>query len=143
MNSKSQNRQSATLQNKMSECEKLVELLNSYAKSKDIPDDIKNDLRLVTEEIFVNIINYAYKSADTQSVDIEFNSNTESVSITFIDTGIAFNPITDCEKDIEKNDHCEGGMGIHLIMSLSDHQKYDRIGQRNVFTITKYYTKKQ
>ena len=143
MNSKLQNRQSATLQNKMSECEKLVELLNSYAKSKDMPDDIKNDLRLVTEEIFVNIINYAYKSADTQSVDIEFNSNTESVSITFIDTGIAFNPITDCKKDIEKNDHCEGGMGIHLIMSLTDDQEYNRVDQRNVFTIIKYYTKKQ
>ena len=142
MNSKSQNRQSATLQNKIAECEKLVDLWTSYAKSNNIPDDIKNDLRLVTEEIFANIINYAHKSDDIQSVDIEFSSGTDSISITFTDTGIAFNPIVDCNKDIEQDDHCEGGMGIHLIMSLTDHQEYNRINQRNVFTVTKYYTEK-
>lgn len=142
MNSKSQNRQSATLQNKMAECEKLVDLWTNYAKSNNIPDDIKNDLRLVTEEIFANIINYAHKSDDIQSVDIEFSSDTDSISITFTDTGIAFNPIVDCNKDIEQDDHCEGGMGIHLIMSLTDHQEYNRINQHNVFTVTKYYTEK-
>jgi anti-sigma regulatory factor (Ser/Thr protein kinase) len=142
MNSKSQNRQSATLQNKIAECEKLVDLWTNYAKSNNIPDDIKNDLRLATEEIFANIINYAHKSDDIQSVDIEFSSNTDSISITFTDTGIAFNPIVNCNKDIEQDDHCEGGMGIHLIMSLTDHQEYNRINQHNVFTVTKYYTKK-
>ena len=142
MNSKSQNRQSVTLQNKIAECEKLVDLWTNYAKSNNIPDDIKNDLRLVTEEIFANIINYAHKSDDIQSVDIAFSSDTDSISITFTDTGIAFNPIVDCNKDIEQDDHCEGGMGIHLIMSLTDHQEYNRINQRNVFTVTKYYTEK-
>jgi len=142
MNSKSQNRQSATLQNKIAECEKLVDLWTNYAKSNNIPDDIKNDLRLVTEEIFANIINYAHESDDIQSVDIEFSSDTDSISITFTDTGIAFNPIVDCNKDIEQDDHCEGGMGIHLIMSLTDHQEYNRINQHNVFTVTKYYTEK-
>lgn len=142
MNSKSQNRQSATLQNKIAECEKLVDLWTNYAKSNNIPDDIKNDLRLVTEEIFANIINYAHKSDDIQSVDIEFSSDTDSISITFTDTGIAFNPVVDCNKDIEQDDHCEGGMGIHLIMSLTDHQEYNRINQHNVFTVTKYYTEK-
>jgi len=142
MNSKSQNCQSATLQNKIAECEKLVDLWTNYAKSNNIPDDIKNDLRLVTEEIFANIINYAHESDDIQSVDIEFSSDTDSISITFTDTGIAFNPIVDCNKDIEQDDHCEGGMGIHLIMSLTDHQEYNRINQHNVFTVTKYYTEK-
>lgn len=143
MKSKSQNHQSATLQNKTTECEKLAELLIDYTKSNGISDDITNDLRLIAEEIFVNIINYAYESNDMRSIAIDFSSNTDSISVTFTDTGIAFNPITDCDKDIEKDDHCEGGMGINLIMSLSDHQEYNRINQRNVFTVTKYYTEKQ
>ena len=143
MKSTSHDHQSATLQNKTTECEKLTELLIDYTKSNGIPDDITNDLRLVTEEIFVNIINYAYESNDIQPITIDFSSNTDSISVTFTDTGIAFNPITDCDKYIEKDDHCEGGMGIHLIMSLSDHQEYSRIDQRNVFTVTKYYTKQQ
>jgi anti-sigma regulatory factor (Ser/Thr protein kinase) len=48
--------------------------------------------------------------------------------------------LTDCSSNLDTNDHCNGGMGIPLIKSLTDKQKYIRIDKRNVFTVTKHYT---
>lgn len=141
MNLSQLHKQTFVVQSRTSECAHLVELLAAFIKSNDIPDKINNDLRLVLEEAFVNIVDYAHPKDKDHSITVEFNNNADSISITFIDSGIAFNPLTDCGANIETDDHCEGGMGIHIIKSLIDEQKYDRIKQHNVFTVTKHYTK--
>ena len=135
------NKQTIALQNKTSECGKLADFLTAFINSNDISGEIHNDLRLVLEEAFINVVTYAYSKEKNHSVTIEFIHSVNSISITFTDTGIAFNPLTDCDTSIETDDHCEGGMGIHIIKSLTDQQEYDRIEQRNVFTVTKHYTK--
>jgi len=134
------NVQSITLQNKISDSSKLFDFLTQYARTFKIPDETYNDLRLVLEETFVNIASYAYEKDDTQTISVELKSTADEISITFTDTGIAFNPLTKSTSCMETNDHCEGGMGIHIIKSLSDHQEYNRAGQSNVFTVTKHYT---
>jgi len=135
------NIQIISLHNKLSDSSKLSDFLASYAKTYMIPDDIYNDLRLVLEEAFVNIASYAFTKGDTQTITVEINSTTEEISITFRDAGIAFDPLTMTEDRIETDDHSKGGMGIHIIKSLTDHQKYCRVGHSNVFTVTKHYTK--
>jgi len=141
MNKQVLNRQTISLQNKISDSGKLSDFLTEYAKTFEISDEIYHDLRLAIEEAFVNIASYAYAKEDQQTVAIELSHTSNEISITFTDTGIAFNPLTDPAESKGTDDHCEGGMGIHLIKSLTDQQKYNRIKQRNVFTVTKYYTK--
>ena len=119
----------------------LSDFLTEHVKTFEIPDEIYNDLRLVLEEAFVNIASYAYTEKDNQPVTIELSNTQNEISITFTDTGIAFNPLTDPAECKDTDDHCEGGMGIHIIKSLTDHQEYNRVGQSNVFTVTKHYTK--
>jgi serine/threonine-protein kinase RsbW len=134
-------RQIISLQNRVSESIKLSEFLSEYVKAFNIPDETFNDLRLAVEETFVNIASYAYGKDDSQSITVELNNADHEVSVTFTDTGIAFDPLTEAAECLTSDDHCEGGMGIHLIKSLSDRQEYDRVGQSNVFTITKHYTR--
>ena len=134
-------KQTFVVQNRISECCDLADMLAEFIKLNDIPDEINHDLRLVLEEAFVNIVNYACPGDKDHSITIEFNNSADSISITFIDTGLAFNPLTDCSINIETDNHCEGGMGIHIIKSLTDQQEYDRIERHNVFTVTKHYTK--
>lgn len=134
------NVQSITLKNKISDSSKLFDFLTQYVKTFKIPDETYNDLRLVLEETFVNIASYAYEKDDTQTISVELKSTADEISITFTDTGVAFNPLTEATDCTETDDHCEGGMGIHIIKSLSDHQEYNRAGQSNVFTVTKHYT---
>jgi anti-sigma regulatory factor (Ser/Thr protein kinase) len=143
MNNQQQSKQVLTLQNTISDAGKLAEFLADYVKKFEIADEIYNDLRLVAEETFVNIASYAYTGQAQQTVTIELNSTADKISITFTDTGIAFNPLTDAAECNESDDHCEGGMGIHLITSLSDHQEYSRDGQSNVFMLTKHYTNQE
>ena len=141
MNNQPRNRQSITVKNNTSECDRLSAFLTDYESSNNIPDEIQHDLRLVLEEVFVNITNYAFPSGETHTVSIEISNTANAISITFIDDGIAFNPLIDCNNEIDADDHGEGGMGIYLIKSLTDQQEYSRIEQRNVFTVTKHYTK--
>lgn len=141
MNDQQQNKQALTLQSSISDAGKLAEFLAEYVKKFGITDAIYQDLRLVVEETFINIASYAFVENSSQSVTIELSNNADEISITFTDTGIAFNPLTDATECKESDDHCEGGMGIQIITSLTDHQEYNRVGQSNVFTVTKHYTK--
>lgn len=159
MNKQTASRRSITLQSEISETNKLSEFLSEclserlseclaeQAKTCTIPQATYDDLRLISEETFTNIVNYAYANNsytnpdnNSQTIKIDFQQSSKSINITFTDSGFAFNPITDCDIDIEENDCCEGGMGIQIIKSLSDHLQYDRINERNVFTLSKHYT---
>ena len=136
------NRQSISLRNTTSDAGKLSDFLTTYAKSFNISDESYNDLRLILEEVFINITSYACIKNE-QTIKVELNSTTTEINVTFTDSGIAFNPLTDVTECQETDDHCDGGMGIQIIKSLSDHLDYKRIEQHNVFTITKHYTKQQ
>ena len=149
MNDSSHNSKSIIVHNTLADCDKVAHFLTSYLASYidtiDASDELQNELRLVVEETFVNIASYAFPDRGTHSISIELQSHSSEagneISVTFTDSGITFNPLTDCNVDLDTDDHCEGGMGIHLIKSLTDRQQYDRIEQRNVFTVTKHYTK--
>ena len=132
--------QTITVKSEITENSTLADFLQQYLKSSKIPAEILADLRLVLEEIFANITCYAYPPDEPGTVILELSHTDSSICMTFIDTGRAFNPVTDFEGLDESDDHCQGGMGIHFIKSLTDHQEYNRIGQRNVFTVTKHYT---
>ncbi|VAW53404.1 hypothetical protein MNBD_GAMMA05-349 [hydrothermal vent metagenome] len=134
------NKQKIIIDNSSADSDALTKFIGSYTSAQNIPEILLKDLRLVSEEIFINIVNYAYPENETHKITIELWHTENSINITFIDTGRAFNPLVGCTPSIETDDHCEGGMGIHLIKSLTDNQKYNRINERNIFTITKHYT---
>lgn len=141
MDNKVQQTRSITLQNKPEDSSKLADFLSDCATAYKIPDDAYNDLRLALEETFINIICYAFENNAMQTINIEASYTEGEIRFTFTDSGIAFNPLSRASDSIETNDHCAGGMGIHIIRSLTDQQQYDRVGQSNVFTVTKHYTK--
>jgi len=143
MNKQAPDRKTLALLNASSECTKLHESLMAFAQTHAIPDEICNDLRLAVEETFINAINYAYQDNKPHTITVEFSDAGDKIAITFTDSGTAFNPLTDYGEMPTESDHCEGGMGIHIIKSLTDYQEYHRINQHNVFTITKLYTKKK
>jgi anti-sigma regulatory factor (Ser/Thr protein kinase) len=140
MNNHTPSKQSIFLLNKPSDTGKLSNFLSTYAKSFNISGESYNDLRLIAEEVFINITSYA-RMDNEQTIKIELSNTPTEINVTFTDSGIAFNPLTDATECKGTDDHCQGGMGIQIIKSLSDHLDYKRIEQHNVFTITKHYTK--
>lgn len=140
MNDQELIRQTIVIHNKLSDCEKLFDLLNKFIKAHNVDDETFNDIKLAAEETFANIVNYAYPDNKTYNITAELNISSNKISLTFTDAGVAFNPLSDSAKSFNEERLDEGGMGIPIIRSLTDHQQYNRIDEHNVFTITKHYT---
>lgn len=127
-----------TVINDLSECKKLSSFLSSFISNEKLPDNIFTDLKLVIEEVFSNIVTHAYSDSQTHDITVILNHHGKKISLQITDNGIAFNPLTDAPAYNEKTDHAEGGMGIHIIKSLTDKQAYQRLNKRNILTLTKF-----
>ena len=78
-----------------------------------------NRIRLSCEELFVNIINYAYPDK-TGSIEISCDETGEKkgLRIEIADSGIAFDPLSCAPEDTTKlpiEQRTIGGLGIHLV----------------------------
>ena len=97
-------------------------------------------LDLIVEEIFVNIASYAY-SPNTGSVKILIEAKEEplTVSLTFIDSGVPYNPLEKSDPDINLsvNDRQIGGLGIFITKNLVNDISYRFVDGQNVLQLTK------
>ena len=97
-------------------------------------------LDLVIEEIFVNVASYAY-APNTGSVKIliEVKEEPLTVSLTFIDSGVPYNPLEKSDPDINLSvdDRQIGGLGIFLTKNLVDDISYKFIDGQNILQLTK------
>ena len=98
---------------------------------------------LIVEEIFVNVASYAY-APNTGSVKILIEAKEEphTVSLTFIDSGVPYNPLEKSDPDINLSvdDRQIGGLGIFLTKNLVDEISYKFVDSQNILQLTKSLT---
>lgn len=95
---------------------------------------------MVIDELFTNIDSYGYadKKGDiTVRVDISDDKN--RVTLTFIDSGIPFNPLIEENPDMDRVKSKEqiGGLGIYMVKNTMDDMEYEYKNNQNIFTLTK------
>lgn len=103
--------------------------------------ELVNKVALASEEILVNIINYAYPDNHGDlSISCLKNEDTEGVTVVFTDDGIAFNPLAKVDPDITKpvEEREIGGLGIYMVKKLMDNVNYERSDNKNILTIKKF-----
>ena len=97
-------------------------------------------LDLIVEEIFINIASYAY-TPNTGLVKILLNIETAplAISLTFIDSGIPYNPLEQSDPDVNLpvDDRQIGGLGIFLTKNIADDISYQFVDGQNVLQLTK------
>jgi serine/threonine-protein kinase RsbW len=102
------------------------------------PANLVQDIRLVLEEIFTNIVFHAYPGSEGTVRITCFRSSDRHYRIQFNDSGIPFDPLTfevsDLGQDLSERD--VGGLGIHLVRQLAHAIHYHREGRRNLLTVT-------
>ena len=93
-------------------------------------------LKLCTEEIFVNVASYAYGS-DTGLITVTAQGSTDPLSV--IDSGTPFDPLTkpDPAKDRPLSQAKKGGLGIFITKSFMDEVSYAYQDGKNILTIRK------
>jgi serine/threonine-protein kinase RsbW len=95
--------------------------------------DAAHDLRLVIEEACVNVMRHAWKGFEVPGeLSLEIQStrlgSDPALKIEVSDHGVAFNPLAAETPDLlmPAQERPIGGLGIHLIRSLTDEQHYSR-----------------
>ncbi len=119
----------------------LQEALTECGASKKVIRQIK----LCVEEIYINIVNYAYTPAVGQA-RITFDSSGSPggspplrAIISFIDSGKPYDPLAKEDPDIglDLDDTPIGGLGIFLVKETMDDVRYEYTDGQNIFTMEK------
>ncbi len=99
-------------------------------------------VELAVEELLINICSYAYPQGGEGWVQIECHPEKRDGGIFFCvrvrDWGPPFNPFTDArvpDLGLPANARPVGGLGIHLIKSVTARQGYERRDGANVATL--------
>ena len=138
--------QTLSIEAKVENLKDVICFLDSRLEELDCPVKAQIQLDVAVEELFVNIAHYAYGN-ETGMATIVFDHNQadNSVSITFIDSGIPYNPLLKPDPDVtlSAEERQIGGLGIFMVKkSVSDIQyKYE--DGHNILTIIKCLTEKK
>jgi len=113
--------------------------LEELLQRQSIDHGTTMELVLVIEEVLTNIRKYA-QLPDDASIELSLHIGPENIVLECADEGVAFNPFLDAHRallgaDIDSAEI--GGLGVHLIIQLTDKQSYERSAGKNIVTIEK------
>ena len=123
----------------LSSMSELFEKLEQYWQSlafDNATDLDKNTVKLLLEEIFVNIVHYGNCKDSEVKISLALCQADPALHLVLQleDTGNAFNPLLDAPETtlgLSSEQAPIGGLGVHLIKSMSIKQKYQRNNHRN------------
>ncbi len=95
---------------------------------------------LAVEEIFLNIVNYAYRPKDGDAtVRCSIGGDPLQIIIQFLDKGHPYNPLERKEPnlDLTAEEREIGGLGIFLVKKSMDSVEYVYQEGKNILTIIK------
>lgn len=128
------------LESKLESLDTLNGFVHQIIQNSPCTEQQQIQIDLVVEELFVNIVNYAYPdSMGMVQVECKLSGDAGQVIIQFKDQGIEFNPLA--RKEIDVHDEFErrsvGGLGIYLAKKYTNSIEYERTDGSNVLTIMK------
>jgi sigma-B regulation protein RsbU (phosphoserine phosphatase) len=112
--------------------------MDTYHAAKEV----REKFMLIAEEIFVNIVDYAFTEDDfdrvvTVKFDVKHFDDKEYFQVTFADRGKMYDPLKTPDPDLAASiqEREIGGLGIFMSKKLSDYMKYERTNGKNVLRI--------
>lgn len=121
----------------------ITDFINEQLEAFDCPMKAQTQIDIAVDEIFSNIAHYAYtaKTGDA-TVRIEIGDNPQAAAITFIDSGVPYNPLTQAEPDItlSAEERQVGGLGIFIVKNTMDEITYEYKDGMNILKIRKNFS---
>ncbi|MBE6997285.1 MAG: ATP-binding protein [Ruminococcaceae bacterium] len=106
----------------------------------DCPLDTRRQMDIAVDEVFGNIVHYAYSDA-VGSVKLRFEAEQTplAVTLTFLDSGIPFDPLQAEAPDtsLAARERAIGGLGIFVVKKLMDEVCYEYADGKNVLRLKK------
>jgi serine/threonine-protein kinase RsbW len=125
------------LKNDLTEIKKLMDILCKLCEENDIGNKVLCNVTLALEEIFANIVHYAYDDIEEHLVKIHIKINDSLFSMKITDDGKPFNPleVPETNTNLPFEERKIGGLGIHLVRHLIDEWDYKHTKGKNVLTL--------
>ena len=120
---------------------KALDIIDAIIHTDEVASvgNVSGIIRLVAEEIVVNIVEYAYPDGDDGYLDVEIERDEKHITLCFRDGGVPFNPLVKDSPDISlpMEQRPIGGLGFFIVTKKMDHVAYDYIDGENVLTLSK------
>ncbi len=116
------------------------EFIENKLEENDCSMKIMMQISIAVEEIFVNIVHYAY---DTQcgeaTIVCEITEEPSQIVVQFIDEGKRFNPLEkdDADVTLSAEEREIGGLGIFMVKKSMTEMEYEYKEGKNILTIKK------
>lgn len=97
-------------------------------------------LTIAIEEIFVNVVHYAYPAGKGEvKLGVAFDREENRVTFCMRDHGIPFNPLARSDPDItlSADERGIGGLGIYMMKKTMDEVYYVYENEENILTMIK------
>lgn len=104
------------------------------------PVKAQMQIDVAIDELFSNIAHYAYHPGEgPATVRVEIRENPPLAVITFIDSGIPYDPLKKEDPDIllSAEERGVGGLGIYMVKKSMDKISYEYKDGQNILTIRK------
>jgi sigma-B regulation protein RsbU (phosphoserine phosphatase) len=134
---------SITLKAGLEDLEKLIEFIDKELDAAACPGHERAQIELAAEEVFVNIVNYAYDKEAPGQVIVESGirpaPDGAAVNLVFHDKGHPFNPLDHADPDTHAplEDRKIGGLGLLIVKKTMDTIYYSRENDFNRLEFTK------
>ena len=119
---------------------KVQSFINEQLEEYDCPMLTQTSIGIAVEELFVNICHYAYAPAAGDAViRVDVHGDPPCVEISFIDSGIPYNPLEKPDPDttLAAQQRQIGGLGIFMVKKSMDSMTYEYKDGKNILTICK------
>lgn len=121
---------------------RVISFVEDYLRRINAKEDVIYKVDIAVDEIYSNIVYYAYNEEDldkTCKICVDYDKNENAVSVSFIDKGMPYNPLTkeDPNTSASIEDRKIGGLGIFMVKKSMDKLDYKYENNENHFTITK------
>jgi len=126
-----------TFRNRMGDLESFQEAFAAFLEAHGVPEEAREEIRLICEEVLVNVISYAYDDDAEHTIEVLASATAEAIAIEFRDHGRPFDPLQVPTPDLNlpPADRPIGGLGIHLVRSLADRVEYRRQDGANLLRV--------
>ncbi len=119
--------------------EPVISFLEENLESLGCPFKEEQQMCIAVEELFINIVNYAYpESAGPADVEIQELPD-RVIQIILRDGGVPFNPLElkDPDVTLKAEDRQIGGLGIYMVKKSMDEVTYHYENGQNILILQK------
>jgi len=114
--------------------------LEAFARDEGWPSRLEFQIKLVIEEVVMNILSHGYEDGGDHDILIELASDAEKIGIEIVDDGRPYDPLTEApapDTEASLSDRPVGGLGVYLVCALMDEASYRREDNLNRLALTK------